>query len=206
MPWLELQRVEAKGCDNGSDEDTCPWIGEPVFGPTEPFRTPVEEAAAVEGYFFPQAETLPTAAARSQASSPGRRSRLDDTVESMLQGGSSSSRWQNEPGDGNDNQNRQSKNFTADGEHNQEMHRVLHAQGQCEPCGYYARKGDGCRKGLLCPFCHFCDNFSYQTWKRRSRRSRKREERGQQSTEGGTEEAEHVVDECSEDIPGPCLT
>eukprot|EP00929_Paragymnodinium_shiwhaense_P088366 TRINITY_DN48677_c0_g1_i1.p1 TRINITY_DN48677_c0_g1~~TRINITY_DN48677_c0_g1_i1.p1 ORF type:complete len:209 (+),score=15.25 TRINITY_DN48677_c0_g1_i1:166-792(+) len=67
-----------------------------------------------------------------------------------------------------------------EGLRNQAMHQSMHMQGICEPCAYAARKEDGCRKGLLCPYCHFCDNFAYQTWKRRTRRSRKRAEKQRQ--------------------------
>eukprot|EP00929_Paragymnodinium_shiwhaense_P111530 TRINITY_DN7968_c0_g1_i2.p4 TRINITY_DN7968_c0_g1~~TRINITY_DN7968_c0_g1_i2.p4 ORF type:complete len:129 (-),score=24.96 TRINITY_DN7968_c0_g1_i2:300-686(-) len=63
---------------------------------------------------------------------------------------------------------------------NQQMHLALHELGKCTPCGYYARKRDGCRNGMSCDFCHFCDSVAYQSWKRRARRSRKREELGLQ--------------------------
>eukprot|EP00929_Paragymnodinium_shiwhaense_P015028 TRINITY_DN12302_c0_g1_i2.p2 TRINITY_DN12302_c0_g1~~TRINITY_DN12302_c0_g1_i2.p2 ORF type:complete len:162 (+),score=23.62 TRINITY_DN12302_c0_g1_i2:296-781(+) len=52
--------------------------------------------------------------------------------------------------------------------------RDWHDQGKCTPCGYFARKSDGCWKGAACEFCHYCDTNRYQSWKRRERRARKR--------------------------------
>eukprot|EP00929_Paragymnodinium_shiwhaense_P046891 TRINITY_DN23840_c0_g1_i1.p2 TRINITY_DN23840_c0_g1~~TRINITY_DN23840_c0_g1_i1.p2 ORF type:complete len:311 (+),score=45.90 TRINITY_DN23840_c0_g1_i1:98-1030(+) len=64
---------------------------------------------------------------------------------------------------------------------NQQMQRDRHAQGTCQPCAYAARKADGCRKGISCPYCHLCDNRGYQAWKRRVRRERMLEERNPQT-------------------------
>eukprot|EP00929_Paragymnodinium_shiwhaense_P015030 TRINITY_DN12302_c0_g1_i4.p2 TRINITY_DN12302_c0_g1~~TRINITY_DN12302_c0_g1_i4.p2 ORF type:complete len:165 (+),score=30.33 TRINITY_DN12302_c0_g1_i4:240-734(+) len=63
----------------------------------------------------------------------------------------------------------------ADSDRQQQRRRDWHEQGKCTPCGYFARKSDGCWKGAACEFCHYCDNNRYQSWKRRERRSRKRE-------------------------------
>eukprot|EP00929_Paragymnodinium_shiwhaense_P015055 TRINITY_DN12305_c0_g3_i1.p2 TRINITY_DN12305_c0_g3~~TRINITY_DN12305_c0_g3_i1.p2 ORF type:complete len:191 (+),score=28.66 TRINITY_DN12305_c0_g3_i1:84-575(+) len=64
---------------------------------------------------------------------------------------------------------------SADVLRNTNRQRDLHEQGKCMPCGYFSRKSDGCWKGASCEFCHYCNNKSYQTWKRRERRQRKRE-------------------------------
>jgi len=32
----------------------------------------------------------------------------------------------------------------------------LHGNGQCSPCLYFRHKGDGCRQGSECRFCHLC--------------------------------------------------
>eukprot|EP00929_Paragymnodinium_shiwhaense_P010478 TRINITY_DN11517_c0_g1_i1.p2 TRINITY_DN11517_c0_g1~~TRINITY_DN11517_c0_g1_i1.p2 ORF type:complete len:131 (-),score=31.02 TRINITY_DN11517_c0_g1_i1:310-702(-) len=42
----------------------------------------------------------------------------------------------------------------------------LHARGDCRPCAYYAFKGDGCRMGEDCEFCHLCDRAETRRWKR----------------------------------------
>lgn len=41
----------------------------------------------------------------------------------------------------------------------QEMHRL----GQCRPCGYFAFKADGCRKGGDCTRCHICTSDEVMT-------------------------------------------
>lgn len=32
-----------------------------------------------------------------------------------------------------------------------------HMQGECRPCAYFWARGDGCRRGDDCDFCHLCD-------------------------------------------------
>eukprot|EP00929_Paragymnodinium_shiwhaense_P079877 TRINITY_DN4163_c0_g1_i1.p1 TRINITY_DN4163_c0_g1~~TRINITY_DN4163_c0_g1_i1.p1 ORF type:complete len:310 (-),score=26.79 TRINITY_DN4163_c0_g1_i1:372-1277(-) len=43
---------------------------------------------------------------------------------------------------------------------------ALHVQGHCRPCAYFAFKGDGCRMGEDCEFCHLCDRTETRRWKR----------------------------------------
>ncbi|CAJ1427092.1 unnamed protein product [Effrenium voratum] len=33
---------------------------------------------------------------------------------------------------------------------------VAHLAGRCRPCGYFQIKGDGCRRGDDCIYCHLC--------------------------------------------------
>merc|ERR1712048_407576 len=33
---------------------------------------------------------------------------------------------------------------------------LIHAQGECTPCAYFAFRADGCRAGNDCQFCHIC--------------------------------------------------
>ena len=48
-----------------------------------------------------------------------------------------------------------------------------HQTRTCHPCFFFTRKGDGCRKGAGCPFCHFCtrkeatQRRNYLQWQRK---------------------------------------
>eukprot|EP00929_Paragymnodinium_shiwhaense_P034415 TRINITY_DN18730_c0_g1_i1.p1 TRINITY_DN18730_c0_g1~~TRINITY_DN18730_c0_g1_i1.p1 ORF type:complete len:151 (+),score=9.06 TRINITY_DN18730_c0_g1_i1:133-585(+) len=57
-----------------------------------------------------------------------------------------------------------------------DLARDLHDRGLCQPCAYYSRKSDGCRKNDACEFCHLCDNARYQFWKRRIRKFKELEQ------------------------------
>eukprot|EP00929_Paragymnodinium_shiwhaense_P028247 TRINITY_DN16411_c1_g4_i3.p1 TRINITY_DN16411_c1_g4~~TRINITY_DN16411_c1_g4_i3.p1 ORF type:complete len:163 (-),score=15.57 TRINITY_DN16411_c1_g4_i3:320-808(-) len=60
------------------------------------------------------------------------------------------------------------------------VHRDLHDRGLCQPCAYYNRKSDGCRKENACYFCHLCDNARYQAWKRRMKKFKELQEKGKE--------------------------
>mmetsp|Transcript_16148 Transcript_16148/g.46175 ORF Transcript_16148/g.46175 Transcript_16148/m.46175 type:complete len:189 (+) Transcript_16148:144-710(+) len=43
---------------------------------------------------------------------------------------------------------------------------IAHLNGSCKPCAYFKKKGDGCRQGEACQFCHLCDENEIQIRKR----------------------------------------
>ncbi|CAE7264363.1 unnamed protein product [Symbiodinium sp. CCMP2592] len=44
---------------------------------------------------------------------------------------------------------------------------VLHQIGQCIPCLYHTRMGDGCRRGDACDHCHLCTESEARTRRNR---------------------------------------
>jgi len=52
---------------------------------------------------------------------------------------------------------------------------LAHETGACRPCAYFSLKGDGCRRGDNCEYCHFCSMDDVKDQKR----SVKREARAQ---------------------------
>ncbi|CAK8991076.1 unnamed protein product [Durusdinium trenchii] len=54
---------------------------------------------------------------------------------------------------------------------------AAHQAGQCRPCGYFNVKGDGCRLGDDCQYCHFCTEQDLKSRKRSSKRKARSEKR-----------------------------
>eukprot|EP00435_Cladocopium_sp_Y103_P044393 s2509_g12.t1 len=54
---------------------------------------------------------------------------------------------------------------------------AAHQAGRCRPCGYFNIKGDGCRLGDDCEYCHFCTEQDLKTRKRSFKRKVRSEKR-----------------------------
>lgn len=52
-----------------------------------------------------------------------------------------------------------------------------HERGECRPCAYFWHKGDGCRQGEACKFCHLCDPGAMKRWKQEKKQKMKRQAR-----------------------------
>eukprot|EP00930_Biecheleria_cincta_P055218 TRINITY_DN41565_c0_g1_i1.p1 TRINITY_DN41565_c0_g1~~TRINITY_DN41565_c0_g1_i1.p1 ORF type:complete len:228 (-),score=34.11 TRINITY_DN41565_c0_g1_i1:121-804(-) len=55
--------------------------------------------------------------------------------------------------------------------------REAHAKQTCNPCAYFVKKADGCRKGAECTFCHLCTEEDVRNKRRQLNKLMRRKQR-----------------------------
>eukprot|EP00929_Paragymnodinium_shiwhaense_P109767 TRINITY_DN7628_c0_g3_i2.p1 TRINITY_DN7628_c0_g3~~TRINITY_DN7628_c0_g3_i2.p1 ORF type:complete len:248 (-),score=43.08 TRINITY_DN7628_c0_g3_i2:194-937(-) len=64
-----------------------------------------------------------------------------------------------------------------------------HARGDCQPCGYFVYKEDGCRWGDSCQYCHLCSRGEIKKRKKATAK-RKKAEAAAHASASGTDDAQ----------------
>eukprot|EP00929_Paragymnodinium_shiwhaense_P031964 TRINITY_DN17799_c0_g1_i9.p1 TRINITY_DN17799_c0_g1~~TRINITY_DN17799_c0_g1_i9.p1 ORF type:complete len:192 (-),score=27.09 TRINITY_DN17799_c0_g1_i9:498-1073(-) len=157
-PWIVLESAKAMHAAPGEAADTHPRRHEGDEHMAMPFRTTgatyssdsASSSSSHMAYFRRGSDDAGTPHENSSRPTVGSQAGDDNDCERCQEGGQLCA------------------------EHNQAHHEALHAEGRCQPCAYANRKANGCRKGFLCSYCHFCDNSDYQAWTRRVRKINRR--------------------------------